>query len=152
MTTDTPFAWEAEHGDALLALARGAYDRAWAPYSRFHVGAAVLTRSGGRYSGCNVENATYGATVCAERHAVAAAVMGGDHDIVAVVVYVGIDLPALPCGICRQVLAEFGDDIDVLSVSASGRRERSTIDALLPGRFRGEDIDRPRVTPASEEG
>lgn len=147
-----PFDWESEHGDALIALARAAYDRAWAPYSRFHVGAAVLTRDGGRYAGCNVENATYGATVCAERHAVSAAVLAGDHDIVAVVVYVGIDVPAFPCGICRQVLAEFGDDIDVLSVTASGRRERSTLDELLPKRFSGSDIDRPRVAAPSEEG
>jgi cytidine deaminase len=109
------------------------------------VGAAVLTREGRTFAGCNVENATYGATVCAERHAVSAAVLAGDHDIVAVVVYVGIDEPALPCGICRQVLAEFGDRIDVLSVAASGDERRSTIDELLPGRFRGEDIDRPRV-------
>lgn len=127
--------------DRLLAAARTARARAHAPYSKYRVGAALLTRAGGLYAGCNVENATYGATVCAERNAIAAMVAGGDRDPVACVVVTGGPRPGSPCGICRQVLAEFARDMPIVLVAEDARgyiRERTaqSLGALLPLAFR----------------
>jgi cytidine deaminase len=129
-----------QHEPALRAAARAASQSAWAPYSRFHVGAAVLTDDGRVFAGCNVENATYGATVCAERHAVAAAVLAGARRLVACVVYVESDAPAMPCGVCRQVLAEFADDLDVIGFCAADGEVAHRLSELLPHRFAGADI------------
>ena len=127
--------------EAVLAelrdAARAAREQAYAPYSGFQVGAAVLSSTGRRYLGCNVENASYGATLCAERAAVAAMVSAGDREIVAVAVFTDADPPAMPCGICRQVLFELGRDAVV--VVASPRAERRTsLGVLLPNAFRLE--------------
>ena len=128
---------------AMLAAAVAAQGNAWAPYSRFRVGAAVLAADGTIHAGCNVENATYGATVCAERNAVAAAVVNGARELLAVVVVTDADPPAMPCGVCRQVLAEFADDLPIIAVGAGGRVERTTLDHLLPRRFSGRDLPDP---------
>lgn len=139
-----PFAWEAEHRGALERAAREAAAAAWAPYSHFHVGAALLTDDHRIFSGCNVENATYGATVCAERNAVGTMVREGGRRIVACVVWVQTDRAAMPCGICRQVLAEFAPDLELLALSKGGDEQRTTLDELLPHRFSGADIQRPK--------
>jgi cytidine deaminase len=125
----------------LVEAARTARARAHAPYSNYKVGAALLTRRGGMYAGCNVENATFGATLCAERSAVAAMVAGGDRDPVACVVVTGGPRPGSPCGICRQVLAEFARDMPIVLVAEdeAGRvtaRSTQSLAALLPLAFR----------------
>jgi cytidine deaminase len=119
----------------LVAAAIDARNRAYAPYSRFQVGAAVLTSSGAVFAGCNVENASYGLTMCAERAAVAAAVAAGQQEFVAVaVVSKG---GHAPCGACRQVLTEFGSTMQVVLVDADDQsRMRTTkLDQLLPEGF-----------------
>jgi cytidine deaminase len=125
----------------LVSAASEARARAYAPYSRYRVGAAILTRSGAIYAGCNVENATYGATLCAERSAVAAMVAAGDNHPVACAVVSAGPRPAAPCGICRQVLMEFARDMPVWMVAegAGGKvvaRRRARLAKLLPGVFR----------------
>jgi cytidine deaminase len=104
--------------DSLLRLALTAQARARAPYSRFNVGAAVLGGSGVAYPGCNVESASYGATICAERSAVVGAVSAGESAIRACVVVTPTAEPSSPCGICRQLLREFGADMIVFAASS----------------------------------
>jgi cytidine deaminase len=125
----------------MIAAAKAARDRAHAPYSRYHVGAAVLTKSGRIFAGCNVENATYGATVCAERNAIGAMVAAGEREPVACLVVTAGPTPGTPCGICRQVLSEFAADmpITLVAVDAAGRavaRSEERLAALLPKAFR----------------
>ena len=127
--------------DLLIAAARGARAHAYAPYSRYRVGAAVLTKSGRIFDGCNVENATYGATVCAERNAIAAMVAAGERDPVACVVVTAGPTPGTPCGVCRQVLSEFAADmpITLIAEDPAGRtlaRATERLAALLPKAFR----------------
>ena len=123
---------------ALLAAARAVRAHAHAPYSRFTVGAAVLDDTGRIHAGCNVENASYGLTVCAERNAVAAAVAAGAKSIRAVAVVTRMRRPlATPCGACRQVLAEFaGDDVPILLAGPTGAAREESLGALLPQAFR----------------
>jgi len=130
--------------EALLRAAAGARASAYAPYSDFRVGAAVLTSDGRLFAGCNVENASYGLTVCAERSAVFAAVAGGAREVSTVAIVVEAALPVPPCGACLQVLAEFGDDLRVVS-KAGGRVEVWTLGDLLPRRFEGTSVRRPRT-------
>jgi cytidine deaminase len=123
--------------------AREARAQAYAPYSHYRVGASVLTRTGRVYAGCNVENATFGATLCAERSAIAAMVAAGDRDPVACVVVTGGPRPGSPCGICRQVLAEFARDLKISLIAEDSRRRvvsRRTVrlSKLLPLAFRLE--------------
>jgi cytidine deaminase len=122
----------------LLDLARGAQANAYAPYSKFRVGAAVLLDSGEIFTGCNVENASYGLTNCAERSAIFSAVskLGGDKvKIRAIAVVNDQDVPCSPCGACRQVIAEFGPTAVVWYQGRNGIQE-SRMDALLPECFR----------------
>ena len=125
---------------ALRARAREACTRAYAPYSGFPVGAAVLTEDGAMYSGANVENASYGLAICAERSAVFAAVSAGARRIDAVAIYVPQQSPATPCGACRQVLREFGSDMLVVSLCDSARVQHQTLATLLPDAFGPEAL------------
>ncbi|HSN16372.1 MAG TPA: cytidine deaminase [Anaeromyxobacteraceae bacterium] len=119
----------------LALAARAVRARAWAPYSRFKVGAAVLA-GGEIHRGCNVENASYGLTVCAERNAVAAAVAAGARRVDAVAVASGTTPPTPPCGACLQVLAELGrPETAVILLGARGARVETTLGALLPRAF-----------------
>jgi cytidine deaminase len=120
----------------LDAAARQASARAYAPYSKFRVGAACVAGSGTIYSGVNVENASYGLTICAERNALFQAVAAGERDIRAMVVYTPTAALTTPCGACRQVLCEFGNDIEVICCCDGVERRRFTSGELLPERFR----------------
>jgi len=120
--------------------ARAAARAAYAPYSRFPVGAAVLAGSGRIYSGCNVENASYGLCNCAERTAIFAAVAAGERKIRAVAVFTPTPAPTAPCGACRQVIHEFGPGVPVVSVCATSRRLESDAAALLPLAFGPDDL------------
>ena len=122
----------------LVAAARSARARAYAPYSGYRVGAAIAGREGGIFLGCNVENASYGACMCAERSAIAQMVAAGETSPIACAIATEGIQPATPCGICRQVLAEFVQDMPIILVGA-GRpiaERRTTLAALLPDAFR----------------
>ncbi len=121
--------------DRLVAAARAALPNAYAPYSGFHVGAAVLGASGAIHAGCNVENASYPVSLCAERGAIAAAVAAGERALSAVAVVTAQGDPCPPCGMCRQALSEFGPDLDVVLVAADGRIVRTRLSTLLPDAF-----------------
>ncbi len=123
--------------DDLVRAAEAARRHAHAPYSRYLVGAAVETDDGAVYAGCNVENASFGLTICAERAAVCAAVAAGARRIRRAVVITDSDPPGAPCGACRQVLAEFGLDMEVTAIG-SVRRIDWRLRDLLPDAFTGE--------------
>lgn len=125
--------------DPVVAAALAAQAQAYAPYSKFRVGAALEAEDGRVFTGCNVENASYGLTICAERMAVGAAVVAGARRFRRVVVATDADPPASPCGACRQVLSEFGPELAVESVSPAGAR-RWTMAELLPARFAPESL------------
>lgn len=107
--------------DALVQHAKAVRERAYAPYSRYAVGAAVATKSGRIFEGCNVENASFGAAICAERGAIMQMIAAGERDPIACAVVTGDEEGAAPCGICRQVLAEFARDMPIVLVGTSGR-------------------------------
>jgi cytidine deaminase len=120
----------------LFAAARAARASAYAPFSGYAVGAAVRTADGRIFAGCNVENRSFGLTLCAERAAVAAAVAAGARELRAVAIVTDDDPPAAPCGSCREVLAEFGDDgLPVHLEGRGGARRTLTLGELLPHRF-----------------
>ncbi|NTU70217.1 MAG: cytidine deaminase [Coriobacteriia bacterium] len=119
---------------ALLAFAREVQEKAYAPYSMFRVGAAVYA-NGDIFQGVNIENAAYGATLCAERAAIAAAVSAGCTDITAIAVVGDSESPVTPCGCCRQVLAEFNPDMRVIMGGASDEVLVMTLEELLPEAF-----------------
>jgi cytidine deaminase len=126
----------------LEARALDALRRAYAPYSKFRVG-AVVQMSGEVFEGANVENASYGLTVCAERIAVFAAVVAGAHRLEAVVVCTDASPPASPCGACRQVLLEFAPTpgaVTVTAVNPHGERRTWTLAELLPDGFSGREL------------
>lgn len=125
--------------DSLVDAARAVQQQAYAPYSHFRVGAAVETDDGAVFVGCNVENASYGLTICAERAAVAAAVGAGARRIRRAVVVTDSDPPAAPCGACRQVLSEFGPDMTVEAVGPA-RTSRWSLRDLLPAAFGPEQL------------
>jgi len=120
---------------SLITAAKKASRKAYCRYSDFRVGAAVLGRSGAIAAGGNVENASYGLTICAERNAVFQLVAEGERDITAVVVYTPTPTPTAPCGACRQVLNEFGPDMAVICVCDGSDRIETTLGQLLPQAF-----------------
>ncbi len=122
----------------LIRMAAEARERAYAPYSGFAVGAALLTRSGRVFVGCNVENASYGLTICAERVAVFRAVCAGEREFEAIAVVTANAVS--PCGACRQVLREFSADMRVIIADTSGHQRESTLDQLLPDGFAPRDL------------
>lgn len=123
--------------DPLEARAKAVQAAAYAPYSNFRVGAAVETATGEQFAGCNVENASYGLTICAERAAVAQAIAGGFRQFRRIVVVTSSEPPAPPCGACRQFLREFGPDLIVESIGPHSKRSWSLRD-LLPDAFGSE--------------
>lgn len=124
----------------LIAAAKEAAARAYAPYSQFRVGAAIRGASGAIYAGCNVENAAYPQGWCAEASALSAMVMAGETRAIEVCVWADSVQPCTPCGGCRQKLAEFGAaDMTVISAGPEGERGRWTLGALLPESFSLED-------------
>ena len=120
---------------ALLATAKAASAHAYCPYSHFAVGAAVQTADGRIFSACNVENASYGLSICAERNAIFHAVAAGARDVIAVAVYTPTPLYTTPCGACRQVLLELGAKAEVLCACDGTERGRFTVSSLLPHAF-----------------
>ena len=129
----------------LLARAEAVARNAYVPYSKLHIGAAILTEAGNIYEGCNVENASYGLTWCAERTAITTAVAaeGPTMRLVAVVVTTDDLEVCPPCGACRQVLAEFGPDANVVFKGAGGELTRRTVRELLPEVFLASDLGTP---------
>jgi len=119
----------------LVEAASVARERAYAPYSSFRVGAALLADDGRVFTGCNVENSSYPAGICAERGAVATAVASGARKFATIVVSTDADQPTPPCGICRQVLVEFAPRLTVISVTTGGLSARWTLGELLPAPF-----------------
>lgn len=119
----------------LERLARRAAKTSYSPYSKFAVGAAVLAGSGEIYTGCNVENASYGLCNCAERTAIFSAVAAGERKIKCIVVYTPTASATPPCGACRQVINEFGPQACVVSICDSKERIETSLDALLPAAF-----------------
>jgi len=125
----------------LVEAAQRAREQAYAPYSDFAVGAAVQAGSGSVYTGCNVENASYGLTICAERVATFKAIAAGEREITAVAV---VSQPgATPCGACRQVLVEFTsqpEQVDIIVVNGQGDKQFYTLGQLLPANFSGQEL------------
>lgn len=126
---------ESNDAKALRDTAFAAMENAYAPYSRFRVGAAVRTTSGEIIAGCNVENAAYGEALCAERVAIAAAVARGMKEFEEIAIASESDEPAAPCGSCRQTMSEFAPDLKVTSYSANGKQVTWRLSDLLPEAF-----------------
>ncbi|MEO7413240.1 MAG: cytidine deaminase [Opitutaceae bacterium] len=129
----------------LEKAARTAAKASYSPYSKFRVGAAILTVSGKIFSGCNVENASYGLCNCAERTAVFTAVAAGERRIMAVAIYTPTKLPTSPCGACRQVINEFGPQAVIISICDGAQRQERTLDALLPESFGPNNLRQPNA-------
>ncbi|MGC9797208.1 cytidine deaminase [Fervidobacterium riparium] len=125
--------------EELIQRAKEVMKNAYAPYSHFHVGAALLTKSGNVYVGVNVENASYGLTNCAERTAIFSAVANGESEFDMLVVVADTDKPVSPCGACRQVMSEFGN-FKVILTNLKGDVLETTVSELLPYSFDKEDL------------
>ena len=128
--------------EALFVAAKKAMKKAYAPYSKKLIGAALIARDGKIFSGCNVENASYPAGLCAERAAVAGAVAQGVRTFTAIVIATEAESPTPPCGICRQVLMEFAPALVVLSVTRSGAESQWSMSDLLPKAFTPTSLER----------
>jgi cytidine deaminase len=123
--------------DELIKLATKARERAYAPYSKFLVGAALETKSGKVFRGCNMENVSLGLTICAERVAAATAIAEGHADFASITIVTDSEEPAAPCGACRQVLAEFNPMLKIVSSTVGGRRQEFSLADLLPQSSQG---------------
>src|SRR5438270_7750968 len=132
--------------DRVLTLLRerafAAMERAYAPYSNFRVGAALLSSDGSISEGCNVENAAFPAGICGERSAVSAAVARGNRSFETILIATEAEEPTPPCGMCRQVLEEFSPHLAVVSVTRDGREARWTLEELLPKAFTPHSLER----------
>jgi cytidine deaminase len=131
--------------EKLVLAAKEARSHAYAPYSHYHVGAAIATKSGQMFAGCNVENASYGAGVCAERNAIGQMVAAGATEPTVCVVVTKGPLAGSPCGICRQVLSEFAREMRIVLIAANdageeAMRRETTLTALLPDAFDGSAL------------
>jgi cytidine deaminase len=124
----------------LVRAAQAAHARAYAPYSHFRVGAAALSASGRVFPGCNIENAAYPATVCAERVALFSAYAAGEREITALAIVTDTPEPASPCGTCRQVMRELAPGCTVVLANMRGEACVTTPEALLPGAFTMQDL------------
>ena len=125
----------------LKEAAIAAYHKAYAPYSNFHVGAAALTKQGNIVQGCNVENASYGLTVCAERNCISHAVINGEQSFQMIVIYTEQDKLTPPCGACRQVIAEFFEQsAPVIAVNHKNEQQVWSVAQLLPNAFTPKDL------------
>ena len=129
--------------DTLIAAARRARENAHAPYSNFRVGAAVRAKSGRVYGGCNVENASYGLTCCAERVAIFKAVSDGERGFDAIAVVTDAETLTPPCGACRQIIWEFCGDVPVILADLAGNSETTSAAKLLPRAFDSSSIGEP---------
>jgi cytidine deaminase len=118
--------------DELIALAQQARNKAHAPYSQFYVGAALLTKSSRIFRGANVENASFGLTMCAERVCVGGAIEAGEREFELLAIVTEGDVPTLPCGACRQVLAQFAPKLRIICATTKGQREEYRLGDLLP--------------------
>jgi len=127
--------------EELIAQAQKVREKAYAPYSGFKVGAALLTVRGNVYTGCNIENSSYGLTVCAERAAVAKAVSEGERQFKAIAINAPTDYYCSPCGACRQVLLEFGAHIEVYMSNDQGEYKLMKVGELLPAAFELKNMD-----------
>jgi len=137
--TETGNELSSETLNQMIEQAKLAYNNAHAPYSNFHVGAASLSASGHIYPGCNVENASYGLTVCAERNSIGHAVVKGDKSLEAIVIYTEEERLTPPCGACRQVISEFlAADASVIATNHLGQKKHWTVEQLLPDAFTPE--------------
>ncbi|MFZ3588193.1 cytidine deaminase [Bacillus sp. DJP31] len=127
--------------EQLILEAKKARELAYVPYSKFKVGAALLTRDGKVYKGCNIENAAYSMTNCAERTALFKAISEADNDFVAIAVVADTERPVPPCGACRQVISELcPKDMLVILTNLNGEIHELTVSELLPGAFSPEDL------------
>jgi cytidine deaminase len=126
--------------EKLIGAAAAAREKAYAPYSKFRVGAAILTKEGRYYTGCNIENASYGLTCCAERVALFKAVSNSERSFEAIAITAGTKEFCPPCGACRQALAEFGANIKVYMANEAGEYQMQTVAELLPLSFTAESL------------
>jgi cytidine deaminase len=121
--------------DSLVGQAREYRERAYAPYSKFLVGAALLTEAGSVFGGCNVENASYGLTICAERNAIATAIANGERAFRGIAIVTSNESFASPCGACRQFMVEFSPNMRVILANAAGEQRSYAAKDLLPEFF-----------------
>jgi len=124
----------------LLLEAQRAKEKAYVPYSKFRVGAALLTKSGKVYTGCNIENASFGGTNCAERTAIFKAVSEGEREFAAIAINTDADTITFPCGICRQVMVEFAEDLKIILGRPEGGHKIFTMEDILPNSFSPKDL------------
>jgi cytidine deaminase len=124
--------------DKLISAAKAVREYAYARFSNFRVGAAILSADGRIFTGCNVENSSYGLTICAERTALFKAVSEGCKDIVALALFTDSVPPARPCGACRQVLFEFNPDLEIVSANDAGTKDKFRLSDIFPEGFRLE--------------
>jgi cytidine deaminase len=140
-STDRATALDHE-GEVLRERASAAMERAYAPYSNFRVGAVLLGSDGSMTEGCNVESAAYPAGICAERAALGAAVARGVRSFRAIAIVTSGENPTPPCGMCRQALIEFSPELEIVSMTRSGKEARWTLANLLPHAFTPHSLDR----------
>ncbi|MBC2721053.1 cytidine deaminase [Desulfosporosinus sp.] len=127
--------------DELILHAKAAYEQAYVPYSHYPVGSAALFSSGKIYSGCNVENASYGLTICAERNAIFQAIARGERVLKGIAIAVPSDVFPSPCGACRQVIREFALDCPVVLINGQGQMRWTSLKSLLPEAFGPEYLE-----------